>query len=83
MGIMKLGIKLDDSEINWVGMQELKCVGNVLDHIIFEMEEKDLIVPEELIEFKQWCRFKGNSKRENGDNSMWDIEDSQKQGGKS
>jgi predicted RNase H-like nuclease (RuvC/YqgF family) len=66
----KLGIKISDFKID---MQDGKCVGNSLDEILFAMEEQEMTVPAELMELKQWLRFKGNSARENGDASMWDI----------
>lgn len=68
-----LGIKLDAEMIKCVGMHEGKCIGNLLDDIIFEMEEKDLEVPAELMELKQWLRGKGNSFREQGDLRYWEV----------
>ena len=70
----KLNIKIPDFQID---IHQGKCVGNVLDLIIDEMEEQEYKVPVELIELKQWLRFKGNSKRENGDESLWDIGNTQ------
>jgi len=48
-----------------------KRIGNVLDDILFAMEEKKMCVPAELMELKQWLRGKGNSFRENGDFRYW------------
>lgn len=53
---------------------DAKWVGNALDEIISEMEEKGIDIPLELLELKQHCRCKGNSRIEYGDTSLWDIE---------
>jgi hypothetical protein len=49
-----------------------KRIGSVLEQILYEMEENGLVVPRELWELKQWLRFKGNSRREQGDYSLWE-----------
>jgi len=51
---------------------DAKNVGNALDEILDEMEEKKIRILPKLMELKQYLRFKGNSKRENGDTSLWE-----------
>lgn len=74
---MRLGIRLDANELATHGqttsvMQVHKGVGNLLDHILYEMEDQDLVVPDELKELKQWLRYKGNSDREQGNYELWE-----------
>jgi hypothetical protein len=70
-----LDIKIPDFRVN---MQQGKDIGNSLDKILFTMEQRKMQVPAELMELKQWLRFKGNSQREQGDDSLWEIKSPQK-----
>lgn len=71
----ELGIKLDTEMLNFTEKNDVmlveKRIGNVLDNILFSMEEQDFEVPAELIELTQWLRGKGNSLREQGDFRYW------------
>ena len=81
---MRLGIKLRADELTTLKehndehisvLTVHKRVGNVLDEILFEMQEQRLVVPDELMELKQWLRQKGNSDREQGNfKEMWVLE---------
>jgi hypothetical protein len=67
-GDRKLKTKLDEKAIQLRHDEnyksgygcDAKWVGNILDEILFEMEEKKMEVPRVLVELKQHLRFKGN-----------------------
>lgn len=50
---------------------DAKWVGNALDDILFYMDEHNIRIIPELQELKQFLRFKGNSRREQGDFRYW------------
>ena len=50
-----------------------KNVGNALDEIFDEMDRKKIKIIPKLMELKQYLRFKGNSRREQGDLSLWKV----------
>jgi hypothetical protein len=52
----------------WV---DAKQVGNALDEIFSVMEARGIEIIPELMELKQYLRFKGNSLREHGDFRYW------------
>ena len=75
-GYKKIGIKLDKEMLNFKEKKDdvtiiKKRIGNVLDDILYAMEELGWEVPAELMELKQWLRGKGNSLREQGDLRYW------------
>ena len=67
----RIGLCNDDSYGSGFGC-DAKEVGNMLDDILDEMEEQDIKILPELLELKQHLRFKGNTRRENGDKSLWE-----------
>ena len=68
-----IGFKRDDNYLSGFGC-DAKWVGNTLDEILFEMEERDIKIPKELLELKQYLRHKGNTRLEDGDFSLWEQE---------
>jgi len=68
-----IGLRRDDTYLSGYGC-DAKNVGNMLDEILDEMEEQKIKILPELLELKQYLRFKGNSKLENGDSSLWEGE---------
>ena len=51
---------------------DAKWVGTALDEILDEPEMQNQCISPKLIELKNYLRFKGNSKREDGDFSLWE-----------
>ena len=51
---------------------DAKWVGTAIDEILDEPEMQNQHISPRLIELKNYLRFKGNSRREDGDFSLWD-----------
>lgn len=52
-----------------------KWVGNFLEEIFEEMRAKNIKIIPELLELKQYLRFKGGAKIDQGDYSLWNSVD--------
>lgn len=65
----KLNVKIPNFNIE---MSMGKQVGNALDVVLSAMEEQGFEVPLELEEIKQYLRFKGDSLKEQRNDSLWE-----------
>jgi hypothetical protein len=74
--ILDVNLRNDPEEGKGSGyICDAKWTGTALDEIIWEMEVQGYDVPLELVELKNYLRFKGNSHREEGDYSLWEEDE--------
>ena len=73
MDAEKIRVTHDDTRECTSGFKvDAKWVDTALDDII-EEDMKSIIVPPKLIELRDYLRFKGNSRREDGDMRLWEY----------